>query len=87
MIFSRFMISYAFRFHFLSAELATLGCKRLRGNNAYMVDSETCQAFICFTKEVLTEILLVAMGYNINKLHSKIQRNRTGRQLFEELTA
>ncbi len=52
-----------------------------------MVDSETCQAFICFTKEVLTEILLVAMGYNINKLHSKIQRNRTGRQLFEELTA
>lgn len=38
-------------------------------------------------KKVLTEILLVAMGYNINKLHSKIQRNRTGRQLFEKLTA
>lgn len=38
-------------------------------------------------KKVLTEILLVAMGYNINKLHSKIQKNRTGRQLFEKLTA
>ena len=38
-------------------------------------------------KKVFTEILLVAMGYNINKLHSKIQRNRTGRQLFEKLTA
>jgi transposase len=38
-------------------------------------------------KKVLTEILLVAMGYNINKLHSKIQQNRTGRQLFEKLTA
>ncbi len=38
-------------------------------------------------KKVLTELLLVAMGYNINKLHSKIQQNRTGRQLFEKLTA
>jgi len=38
-------------------------------------------------KKVLTELLLVAMGYNINKLHSKIQRNRTGIQLFEKLTA
>lgn len=39
------------------------------------------------SKKVLTEILLVAMGYNINKLHNKTQRNRTGRQLFEKLTA
>ncbi len=38
-------------------------------------------------KKVYTEILLVAMGYNINKLHNKIQQNRTGRQLFEKLTA
>jgi len=38
-------------------------------------------------KKVITEILLVAMGYNINKLHNKIQQNRTGRQLFEKLTA
>lgn len=38
-------------------------------------------------KKVLTEILLVAIGYNFNKLHHKIQQNRTGRQLFEKLTA
>jgi transposase len=38
-------------------------------------------------KKVLTEILMVAMGYNINKYHSKIQQKRTGRQLFEKLTA
>ena len=38
-------------------------------------------------KKVFTEILLVSMGYNINKLHSKIQQNRTGKQLFEKLTA
>ncbi len=38
-------------------------------------------------KKVLAEILLVAMGYNINKLHNKIQQNRTGRQLFKKLTA
>ena len=38
-------------------------------------------------KKVLTELLLVAMGYNINKLHNKFQQNRTGTQLFEKLTA
>jgi len=38
-------------------------------------------------KKVRTEILLVAMAYNINKLHNKIQKNRTGKQLFEKMTA
>ena len=38
-------------------------------------------------KKVRTEMLLVAMAFNINKLHRKIQDNRTGRQLFEKLTA
>ena len=33
-------------------------------------------------KKVTTEILLLSMAYNINKLHSKIQNNRTGMQLF-----
>ena len=33
-------------------------------------------------KKVTTEILLLAMSYNINKLHSKIQNDRTGTQLF-----
>ena len=38
-------------------------------------------------KKVSTEILLVAMAYNVNKLHSKIQQNRTGTQLFEKISA
>lgn len=38
-------------------------------------------------KKVFIKILLIAMGYNLNKLHSKIQQNRTGKQLFEKLTA
>ena len=38
-------------------------------------------------KKVKTEILLLAMAYNINKYHSKIQQNRTGKQLFEKLKA
>ena len=38
-------------------------------------------------KKVTTEVLLLAMAYNINKLHAKIQQNRTGTQLFEKDTA
>jgi Transposase and inactivated derivatives len=38
-------------------------------------------------KKVFVEILLVAMGYNVNKLHAKIQQHRTGKQLFEKLLA
>jgi len=38
-------------------------------------------------KKVKAEIILMALGYNINKLHNKIQANRTGSQLFEKLTA
>lgn len=38
-------------------------------------------------KKARTEILLMAMSYNINKLHHKIQANRTGSQLFEKLIA
>ena len=32
--------------------------------------------------KVTTETALIAMAYNINKYHSKRQKNRTGRQLF-----
>ena len=38
-------------------------------------------------KKVLTEIILISMAYNINKLHHKIQDNRTGTQLHGELSA
>ena len=32
--------------------------------------------------KVKLEILLLSMGYNLNKLHAKIQNNRTGKHLF-----
>ena len=38
-------------------------------------------------RKVSAEIFLLSMAYNVNKLHAKIQQNRTGRQLFEKLTA
>ena len=38
-------------------------------------------------KKVETEIAIVAMAYNINKLHHKIQDNRTGTQLHGKLSA
>lgn len=38
-------------------------------------------------RKVSTEIFLLAMAYNVNKFHAKIQQNRTGTQLFEKLTA
>jgi hypothetical protein len=38
-------------------------------------------------RKVRAEVLLLAIAYNINKLHNKIQSNRTGKQLFEKLSA
>ena len=38
-------------------------------------------------KNVFTEILIVSMGYNINKYHNKIKKNRTGSQLHEKFSA
>lgn len=37
--------------------------------------------------KVMTEVLILVMAYNVNKLHAKIQQNRTGKQLFEKLLA
>ena len=34
-------------------------------------------------KKVKLEILLLSMGYNLNKLHRKIQNERTGSYLFD----
>lgn len=36
---------------------------------------------------VKTEFLLLCFGYNVNKLHSKIQNDRCGRELHEQKTA
>ena len=38
-------------------------------------------------KKVKTEMLLMALGYNVNKLHRKIQYNRTGSQLHDKNAA
>ena len=38
-------------------------------------------------RKVKIEFILMAMGYNLNKYHNKIQKNRTGRQLFEKRSA
>jgi hypothetical protein len=35
-----------------------------------------------WTSNVLAESILLAMARNINKLHNKIQKNRTGTHLF-----
>ena len=37
--------------------------------------------------KVKLELLLLCMGYNLNKLHTKIQKDRTGTHLFELKTA
>ena len=37
--------------------------------------------------KVKLEILLLCLGYNLNKLHAKIQNGRTGSHLFEVKTA
>lgn len=38
-------------------------------------------------RKVKLEILLLCMGYNLNKLHAKIQNERTGTHLFEVKSA
>lgn len=38
-------------------------------------------------QNIRTEILLAAMGYDIRKLHAKIQQNRTKTQLFQKVCA
>lgn len=43
----------------------------------------------CFVgkTKVKLEFLLLSLGYNINKLHAKIQNNRTESHFFEVKTA
>ena len=50
-------------------------------------DNNFRQFILRGNKKVRTEMLIVAMSYNINKLHNKVQANRTGTQLFEKTTA
>ncbi len=45
------------------------------------------QVFLRGKRNTFAEILLVAMGYNLNKLHAKTEQKRLKTQLFEKLLA
>lgn len=70
-----------------------LGIPEFVTDCALTENSEHCQdygfrRFLSRGKtNVLTEFLLLAFAYNINKLHAKIQANRTGVQLHTKMTA
>ncbi|WP_367277854.1 transposase [Clostridium sp.] len=67
------------------------GCM-LRVNRSIQVEGSFTQIkqdmnfrrFMCRgQKNVLAESILLAMAHNINKIHNKIQADRTGKHLFE----
>ena len=67
------------------------GCQ-LRMNRSIQAEGSFAQVkqdmnfrrFMCRgQKNVLAESILLAMAHNINKLHNKIQKDRTGKHLFE----
>lgn len=54
------------------------------GSFAQIKQDMDFRRFMCRgQKNVLAESILLAMAHNINKLHNKIQGNRTGKHLFE----
>lgn len=54
------------------------------GSFAQIKQDMNFRRFMCRgQKNVLAESILLAMAYNINKLHRKIQADRTGKHLFE----
>lgn len=54
------------------------------GSFAQLKQDMDFRRFMCRGQNnVLAESILLAMALNINKLHRKIQANRTGKHLFE----
>ncbi|ATD56167.1 IS1182 family transposase [Clostridium chauvoei] len=54
------------------------------GSFAQVKHDMNFRRFMCRgQKNVLAESILIAMAHNVNKLHNKIQSNRTGKHLFE----
>ena len=54
------------------------------GSFAQVKQDMNFRRFMCRgQKNVLAESILIAMDQNINKLHNKIQNNRTGKHLFK----
>ena len=54
------------------------------GSFAQVKQDMNFRRFMCRgQRNVLAESVLLAMAVNINKLHNKIQKDRTGKHLFE----
>lgn len=54
------------------------------GSFAQVKQDMNFRRFMCRRqRNVLAESILLAMAENINKLHNKIQKDRTGKHLFE----
>ena len=54
------------------------------GSFAQVKHDMNFKRFMCRgQKNVLAESILLAIAHNVNKLHNKIQYNRTGKHLFE----
>ena len=57
---------------------------QVEGSFAQIKHDMDFRRFMCRGKNnVLAESTLLALANNINKLHNKIQANRTGKHLFE----
>lgn len=60
------------------------GCKLRMNKNIQIKHDMDFRRLMCRGKNnVLAESILLALANNINKLHNKIQANRTGKHLFE----
>ena len=54
------------------------------GSFAQVKHDMNFKRFMCrVQKNVLVESILLAIAHNVNKLHNKIQYNRTGKHLFD----
>ena len=65
-------------------------CRSIQVEGAFGVlksDYEFQRFLLRGKTKVKLEFLLLSLGYNINKLHAKIQTNRTESYLFEVKTA
>ncbi len=54
------------------------------GSFAQVKQDMNFRRFMCRgQRNVLAESIMLAMAQNLNKLHNKIQKDRTGKHLFE----
>ena len=64
-------------------ELSLIHIFQAEGSFAQVKHDMNFKRFMCRgQKNVLAESILLAIAHNVNKLHNKIQYNRTGKHLF-----